>query len=1315
MAWGHELKMRGGRLRALCVALLLTGLLSPVAAQASEAPEPEDSSGMRVLAQKLPGARLNNDMIPLWLWPKGRRGFQLDSAGIGRNPGWVDHQETPSCVEEVPKGWPFDYVRCPNTNELAPNPRVPLADLVSYDLDTNEEIARRRISEVDITWSATNTGAGQANLGAVDPDGGALFLPFQGESKQYSTVGYKERDYATKFTPMAGGNSVCSWTGDAECFAGILMVDGATLDTVKTIRLSALSTDGIPLHPVLRALEYVPPRPEGGVGKLLAVVEEWGHNPERTNANLGTSGANVVYLVQFDPQSGRQDWVVRLDACRYQRDSASANPHYSWPRPNAATVFRSASVTDRSVWVGCHAGPNRQAAMVKVPLDERDQPSALPVQADVPDAGAALGAIDDPSTVNPATAVGTASGQQAYPGPVGASEFMSDPVSGRVLMKVIGGDPIGEVWWVFDTTIPAYLGTVGIGGLDNNTAQSVAGLDRGRGRLYIHVPPFPGRSVTPGMYVVDIRRTPLSQALVFPGMAELRAWNWANASEGNGHRAIMPVDPGDENRLPRVYWRHNSDPAWVIIEDGTPVTSRDDASEIGSPSLDLDEAPGVTNSFWDGTARGYGARVLLVGGIEAMARAGNADAGAYQTVGPRGNTFRQNAAPLAPYTDRVDSPCTTADREIVLASVGGGNPAVVDVAGGRGSARPISVDSTLAADIEAPVSRCAPLDWHEIWETGLVSSAPVAEPSAPSEALFGKSEASCLSSGDKPHDRTGGGVLTDSVGDPVGTPFSAAVTCSPDDVSGWSQARIASVGELDVSSAYATFRLYRDPGRGIVARVESVTRGVSLPGAFRIDTVRTVAESWANGRRNAVSEDAEAVVNCDAERSAGTCFRRHLFGVVTPAYSCGPCGDESRVEAALTRAMGTNGTARLRQPDPRLAAGAENGSIAAIQKPDHERFADLVLNNDLLQTVVAGLEITRFANPGYRVPGNSGTPGRQIYQFAGVEVSSSYGITCLLVYDEAANTCAEPAEAPGSIQVTLSDTDGKPLAGGAFELREDVDADGVLGLKDTLLPDGACVTAEDGIGTCTFENLQPGSYLVSQVAAPPGYAKSAEPWVSEVASGEQRTVAFTNVSNVSTIDLKATDENGAPISGAVFAAYPDPDSDGKVAPDAKPAAECTTDDQGACTMKVPAGSYVLVQTSAPGGLEGIEPVPFTFASGGQVASVTVVNYPPESPQAPAPAAAPVDYTPPVDYAPPVESVSDFTPVAEAPVIEEPAVSVPERIGGTVTQVIRAPGDALRLLARDPKQAVAWTAALALFCLAAMAVRRRQQAMALLDS
>jgi hypothetical protein len=97
--------------------------------------------------------------------------------------------------------------------------------------------------------------------------------------------------------------------------------------------------------------------------------------------------------------------------------------------------------------------------------------------------------------------------------------------------------------------------------------------------------------------------------------------------------------------------------------------------------------------------------------------------------------------------------------------------------------------------------------------------------------------------------------------------------------------------------------------------------------------------------------------------------------------------------------------------------------------------------------------------------------------------------------------------------------------------------------------------------------------------------------------------------------------------------------------------------------------------------------------------------------APPPAPGPV-YTDLPAFSPPFESVD----VAPLPPTVDEGVRPPitEQIGGTVVQVIRAPGDAMRLLAREPKQAVAWTASILLFVLALMAVRRRQAALALIE-
>ena len=1229
----------------------------------------------------------------LAIWQTGRTGYLM-----ARGPG--EACPTGTVLDHASKG-DVKGVLCANGDDPYIDATTYHQLLTAYDLDTGAEKATIPLSP----WGYGDTNGFESM--AVDEENGLLYVAYGNRPRNY-TDGASFGGTIVHHDLTSGADqtrSLCasmqqykqnSYPANSTCVGGFHVFRTDTLESVGRIPLENVRIEGAHLSPRVLGLQAID-------GKLRVLVQDRPHRLD-TSANGGATSASertgmaLHYLLQADGTTGATEWLTRIDGCRAPREAAEDSskhvPYHVLPAPGL--VFSSPADAD-AVYVGCHNGSSRSGTVVRVPLDESGNAAFLPVEGVNTEEAAKPLDGQDPAPQNVAP---QAPAQSLFFGPDRTLSWLSDAGSGRILARVVDNNQ--EVWWVFDTGLRRWVGTIGIGEQPGRFNATISGIDQVTGRLY-------ALSAERGLLIADVRTTPVAQALAFPQFGALMP-------AGQGVQDVATIDvlarSGD---LPARLFVPDTMNDFAthhrVIEDARPASDVIQLPSDDGRTLDIEEAEGVTSVAFDGAARGYGARVLLVGGIDAVGRAGPIDpigdaygardthtAAGKNVTGPVGEVLKASSLEV------LRSPCTDGNRDITLGFVGPDGPAVLDGSGGRATADPVSTDTALRADSELPVSRCAPVEWNQLWSQALFGNAPTAEPTAP--WLFGEESPSCLSGSEK---------TTDTQSDPVFGRFSAEVSCEDGTVSGWSQARGAHMDGVSVAQAMSSFDVYRDPVRGIVARVESVARGIAVDGVARIDSVRTIAESWANGRRQPVADaDREEGydANCDYERTAGTCFRRQIAGVWTPGYACGPCGDENALLNGLNRAMGANGTMGFRDPDRDRARGSESGFQAAVSKSDPERFADLVLNNDLLQTMVPGLEFVRYAPPARKV-GGGGPRGRQIFQFAGVEVSSSYGIECLLVYDEATNTCAEPAEAPGSIQITLSDTDGEPLAGGAFEVREDVDADGVLGLKDTLLPDGACVTAEDGIGTCTFDNLQPGTYLVSQVAAPPGYAKSAEPWVSEVASGEQRTVAFTNVSNVSTIDLKATDEHGAPLSGATFAAYPDPDSDGKVAPDAQPAAECTTDDQGVCTMKVPAGSYVLVQTSAPGGLEGIEPVPFTFASGGQVASVTVVNYPPASPEQPAAAAAPIDYTPPVDYARPVESVTVFTPVAEAPVVEEPTVSVPERIGGTVTQVIRAPGDALRLLARDPKQAVAWTAALALFVLAAMAVRRRQQAIELL--
>jgi len=1286
----------GGISAALVAVLVLVLLPRPVSA--SESQEEKDTSASVELAGAFPRPAAQDTGTGVWVWNRGRRAYYLTgNSGPGQ------------------KGF---------------------ASIQAYDLDSREAADPVPLSPRALGGHGTS-GLGHRATVEVDEAGGRLFVAYN--SPWYQPPVWFQ-DGVTSASPdgtVARGETCVAASGvrAGGCVGGVMVLDAASLERVGPLMpLRVTSGAGVPLAaPQLLAMQYSPARGAGDSDKVLLLVTDYvlhttptGAEGPNVNARV-YAGHSPAYVVQMDMASGRQDWVVQVDACRGTRDPSNFDDwQLTRNRPHPGAVYRRASLTDPMVVVACHSGSTQIGALVRIPLDAHGMPAALPLSVAEPGAVADDVAANGPGA-SPQTWVVQAASPQVTVGPDKVWEMIADPASDRVLLKVVSGpsEQLAEVWWVFDVAMGTFAGTIGIGPATLSSSNAV--LDTVRGRLYVMAAPQSSRGFAGGLFMADIRRTPIPQALVFPDAAD-----WAVDFGGNYVVNMGVAQPAAEGE---PAWLLTPEPpqggqTWQaqyrVVLDRVPVTVDPPDGGFEGRTLDLEEAVGVTGTSLDGAARGYAARALFVGGVEAAARVGPAD--------PVGLVYQCNSGALLPSRDGgvaympcgssehwfagfldaanpvvptggmlpgLPEGCVGSSPEVVLGFVGPEGPNVVDGTGARGAAQPVRVDSATAADTEAPVSRCSGTDWSQVGELPVLGGVKllggVGEPRV--ESPWKGRSAECAAGRDDAEGTDGAGG-----GDAVSGVFSAAVQCEGEESSGFAYVRGNQVGDLAVAEALSSFRIYRDPGRGIVSRVESVARGVDVAGVVRIDTVRGTAESWANGRRWTPPESDQAYeANCDVERTAGTCFRRHLFGVRTPVYSCGPCGDEARAVAGMNRAFGVNGKATLREPDPVLARGADNGFTAAVTKKAEERFSDLVLNNDLMQTVLPTLEIIRYAAAN-RVPSGGGPRGRQIYQFAGVEVSSSYGISCLLVYDEAAGTCAEVAEPPGSIVVSLADADGKALAGGAFEVRADVDGDGVLGLVDTLLPDGACVTADDGVGTCRFDSLQPGGYLVSQVAAPAGYAKAAEPFVVELASGEARTVAFTNASNMSVIQVSAADEAGGPVAGAVFAVYPDPDADGKIAPDTQPAATCTTGADGTCSMSVPAGSYVLVQTAAPGGLEGIEPVAFTFATGGQTAAVGIVNYPADSdvPQ-PEPAAAPV-YTDPVAVSPPVETVVDYAPPAT---VDAPRVSLPDAVGGTIVRVIRAPGDALRLLSRDPKQAAAWTAALALFSLALLAVRRRQ--------
>lgn len=1039
------------------------------------------------------------------------------------------------------------------SNALAGPKSNGFEQLVAVDLETGAEVASAPLDPVGYANPAADvSAAADASIGAdnamvVDDEGGRLFVATQSPSvtvsgtAQQRAVGKATAASKGELCVRPGGNTLLFG-----CLNGVTQLDAGTLEPVRHFALRGLSAESPFVAPMLLAMNVSPAA--GELGPKLHVLVQESATAAETQGTPGVGASTraqsliLTSLAQFDVDSGTQDWAVRVDACRgaMSASNANANSELIGMRHQAA-ILAGRAPQDRAVYVACHmVSQTLQAAVVRVPLTDDGMPGALPV----PLPGAPAGA-PGPATAGTDLSGGPHPGHSVVvPGPDRVHEMIPDPASGRIAMQVLDGKPLAQVWWVFDTALMRFVGTVGIGG-PTAVGATLAAMDHGR--LYALAKDFTrnGRSFAGGLFVADIDRTPVAQALVYPELADA----FPNGYDAGATRAALSVQrlDGGARRLwlPKE-WGAIRLTAYQAIEDHRPTGIPGAADDFAERTLDLAEADGVTDASLDGAARGYGARVLLVGGAESMLRAGPVDPvgtveqcndpdwGSYNggttTLEGVAPTGRGAGGPCYYAGQPVTSPCGSGNRELVLASVGPERPAIVDDGGARGTASPIVIDSLTGADLDTPLSRCAGQDWDQVWGTALFGRAPLPEPhgdTSPARIL-----AECVSSG---------GPQQHTAGEPVSGGFSAAVACEEGEASGHAYTRGTSLDGVDVAEAMANFRIYRDPQRGIVSRVESVARGLSIDGVVRIDGVRGVAESWANGRRQPVAAADRPDgydPGCDFERTAGTCFRRHIVGVHTPVYACGPCGDEAALAAGLSAALAPmNATVQLREPDARLRTGAENGYLAAVQKPEADRFGDLVLNNDLLQTVLPTLEIVRNAAPN-RVLTRMGSRGRQIYQFAGVEVSSSYGISCLLVYDPATQTCAPAQESPGSLTVSLADTDGTPLAGGAFELRVDGDGDGLLGLADAMAPGGACLTATDGVGTCRFAALPPGAYLLTQIAAPPGFARVAEPHAVALAAGEARTVAFTNA---------------AEPSGAAPPALPAPPPQAGTAPERPPA------------------------------------------------------------------------------------------------------------------------------------------------------------------
>lgn len=789
------------------------------------------------------------------------------------------------------------------------------------------------------------------------------------------------------------------------------------------------------------------------------------------------------------------------------------------------------------------------------------------------------------------------------------------------------------------------------------------------------------------------------------------------------------------------------------------------------PTDDVELADDLTSETYLGTARGYGLRTLWLGGADAVAIPGGRPYDEYRT-----QVRNQEATDPSEDARSYDlNPCGGTRRQTAF-GLSGSLDAVARLqrGGSSGLAIPQSMDNETERDVADPVGRCgeellpflesvsrgAFVQYEGFYDAligpftggaldpaheaimdsqddivGLDPADEVRTPGGEDVSRPGhevdESEASCSApwfddegqAHPSDDDRTG----DDRTGDdtPAGSTFTAEVRCEEDrSTDGRSRARFLTAGPVSVLEAGSEYDLVRDTETGgLVATGYAYARGITIvddvvgpsgeEGTSRvtIDLVETRAEAWAEGRSQPEGVDDE----CDRDRTAGTCIERTFNGVTIvdglsgETYRCHDfeeCDQKEQMADAMDAALGGDWMVDVRSPDALLARGMPNGTQAAVQKREIDEFADVIMNGDLLKTLPA-LEMVRFND-------NSAGRGRQVYQFAGVELGTTYTRQCRGVIE--GELCVQPDVELAEVDVTLTDAvDGTPLPDGVFGLHRDDEGTLSEGL-DALPGERTCTTDEQG--QCSFVALEPGAYTLVQAGAPGDYSPTDEQVPLNLSPGSLFEVDVTNVREIGEVEVTLTDLDEQPLEGGVFELYADADTDGAIGLDDPQAATCTTGPGGTCTMSgLPLDAYVLRQAAAPEGYAPVEDeVPFALDAPGQVATVGFSNAPALPPSDDGGAGDAVDGS--QQAAPPQQGSFNGVertvpmPVHQPVAVQgplQPQVASDSGSGGPsiIQQMKDAPGDAIRMIRRSPREAAGF-AALVLLAGAAVngPVRRR---------
>lgn len=831
---------------------------------------------------------------------------------------------------------------------------------------------------------------------ALDTDNNRLYLPFQGPPgnlwQGLIVIDGNTGKIVRRFERLQANDPTAVLTLDEE-------------GNARPCTSASCQPQAFGGAPSLEAMDFVPSFIAGGLPKILMLWSE-------QNLPGVAQNANVSWLAQWDADTGRQDYAYRMAAC--QNRAMPSTTSSTLP----LTVFQAR--IGAGIYLGCSASGGT-GQVVRITLDTNGRPST----------------------------------EESFPGPNNVADIVADVEDDRIIFRVVNEE--GESYWVFNGQASAYSGVIGSTVAAAATALGVD-PDNGR-LYVMTPPTVAGRqSSVGGLLMSDIRRAPAPQGLAFPQFADKGFQRIAvDPRAAGGTRRLFVLPPSsrtfmilqDDVAITEDPQLNDLDRFTTDVDEQAGVTDVNFTSTghaYGVRTLLTGGLEGVPPAGPDtngvrigryaprlfGSPCGAGDRVLVVGSVPqaqysnnifaARAIATETDAGSRTDVGePTGRCW-----PYPRGFPVVSDPFFTVFRESFPRPLDGDQRHADDV---EDATMPDGEEGTGRSDADELVGNDLPFGPAECSTEGEAKSKTTLQPI----------------------DRRGvPKEYRDTAQDMQG--YRAEVFCTPSkgkvtalaDAAAFEQTNIPGLGPdltpgfIRVADVSSIVELFRDPKRGLVSRTTAYARGINISDRIFIDLAITRAEAAAAGRTGSagttffrqlcgvripeaqihgdyVDQDADPVhvgdpvddatkpiddPNDDTEIAGGDLgdvdpLDRDSDNVDVNGISQEFCGDPGVAQAgtqpvidAINRVLGSRGKASSPSPDPELRQGSPGGYLASIQKDRLQQVGSRSVNQDD-STQVPALELIIFNDD------PTLGRGRQIYQFAGVDSSVSYGIYLL--------------------------------------------------------------------------------------------------------------------------------------------------------------------------------------------------------------------------------------------------------------------------------------------------------------------------------